>query len=168
MQVSEAALITARCVRNNLLIAVITCGVLFVFARPIIALLYGGSFLPVVPAFDVLLVGVVVLSLGSPVSSYFTLKLGQPQVALWLSLGSAIICLGATAALVHRYGMLGAAFGSTLGYLIGQSAGLWYFCRVARLHPVMILVPTMQDLAVYAAFAAQLVKDGRRLLRPVH
>lgn len=166
LEVRESALLTARCVRNNLLIALAVCGFLFAFARPIILLLYGPAFLPAVPAFDVLLVGVVALSLGSPVSNYFTLRLGRPQVPMWLGTLSAAMCMGLSFALIGRYGMIGAALGSTAGYIVGQGAGLWYFGRQAAVGAREMLVPTATDFQTYAAFAARVLKDGRRLFQP--
>jgi len=166
LELRQSALLTARCVRNNLLIALAVCGLLFIFARPIILLLYGPAFLPAVPAFDVLLAGVVALSLGSPVSNYFTLRLGRPQVPMWLGTLSAAICIGFSFALIGRYGMIGAAVGSTVGYIVGQGAGLWYFGRQTRIGAREMLVPTSTDFHTYAAFAARVLKDGRRLIQP--
>lgn len=166
MDLREAALLTARCVRHNLLISLVVCVPLFVFAKPVIQALYGAQFVPLVPAFDILLCGVVVLSLGSPVSSYFTLKLGVPQVTLRLATVSAVVCIGITIALVRHYGMSGAAIGSSAGYLVGQSLGLWYFARRAGVGPRLMLIPTMTDALVYWEFLVRLLRDGRRLLRP--
>ncbi len=73
-----AAALAARCVRNNLLVALVVCAAIFVCCSPIVKLLYGPAFMPVIPALRILLAGVFALSLASPISSYFTLKLGRP------------------------------------------------------------------------------------------
>jgi O-antigen/teichoic acid export membrane protein len=168
LDVRTAAALTARCVRHNLLVAVAVCGLLYVFAGPIVQLLYGQSFMPLVPAFDVLLVGVFALSLSSPLSSYFTLKLGRPQVALVLASLSAVVCIATTLVLLPSLGMVGAAIGSTAGYVAGQGTALWYFARSASIGFREMLVPRTGDLAVYTSFVSQVLRDGRRLLRPVH
>jgi O-antigen/teichoic acid export membrane protein len=166
-EVRESGMLTARCVRNNLLIATVTCGLLIVFARPLLQLLYGKAFLPAVPAFVILLLGVLALSTGSPVSTYFTLRLGRPHIALWFGALSAAICLGTTIALIGRMGMTGAAIGSTAGYLAGQAAGLWYFRRGADVGWREMFVPTIGDLRAYASFALRIARDSRRLFQPV-
>ncbi len=166
MEVHEAAVLTARCVRHNLLIALLICVPLFVLAAPVVQLLYGAKFLPLVPSFDVLLIGVIVLALSSPLSSYFTLKIGIPGVALRLASLSALVCIATTFALVHRYGMVGAAIGSSAGYLVGQSVGIWYFRKRSAIGLRSMLVPTGADLLVYWAFLARMLRDGRRLLHP--
>jgi O-antigen/teichoic acid export membrane protein len=166
MALREAALVTARCVRNNLLISLALCGILFVVAAPLVRALYGKAFLPLVPPFDILLIGVVALSLGSPVSTYFTLRLGKPQVAMWFSSVSAVVCIGLTLALIGRYGMIGAAIGSAAGYIAGQALGLAYFSRSAALNARVFLIPTVGDLQAYASFASRILRDGRNFLRP--
>lgn len=159
-----AAHLTARCVRNNLLVALAVCGLLFAFAYPIVHLLYGAAFLPVVPVLRMILVGVFALSLGSPMSSYFTLKLGRPEVAMWLAGAAAAICIAVSVALVPSMGMMGAAIGSTVAYVCGQIAAIWYFSRSAAVRLREILVPTAQDASVYWAFLGRVVADGRALL----
>jgi O-antigen/teichoic acid export membrane protein len=129
-------------------------------------LLYGPSFDALVPAFNVLLVGVFVLSLASPIANYFTLKLGRPQVALWLSLLSAVVCISTTVVVIGRLGMVGAAIGSSAGYVAGQAMALWYFLKISRVGARALLVPTADDFAVYRGFASRVLRDGRRLLRP--
>lgn len=161
----ESALLTARCVRNNLLIAASLCVVLFVFAEPILKLLYGKAFVPAAPAFDILLIGVVALSTGSPISNYFTLRLGIPQISIWLGTLSAAVCLVTSIALIRHDGMVGAAIGSTAGYVFGQWAGAWYFVRRASVPWHMLFVPTATDLRAYASFALRVARDGRRLFQ---
>lgn len=165
LDLGPAAKLTARCVRNNLLIATVVCGLIFAFAHPLVHLLYGTAFAPVVPALQVLLLGVVAISLGSPMSNYFTLKLGRPGVALRLAGASAALCIVVSLALVPVLGMLGAAVGSTVAYVAGQTIATWYFCRMTGLSISRVLVPTYEDLGVYVGFARRVLADGRHLVR---
>jgi O-antigen/teichoic acid export membrane protein len=165
MEIHSSRLLTARCVRNNLLLAATLCILLFVFGRPLLEVLYGKAFLPAAPAFDILLLGVLALAIGSPVSNYFTLRLGKPQISIYLGALSAGVCLGTSLSLIHHWGMSGAAVGSTAGYVIGQFAGLIYFRHESRLSWRQIFVPTGVDLQAYASFAGRLAHDGRRLFQ---
>jgi O-antigen/teichoic acid export membrane protein len=163
---ATAARLTARCVRNNLIVALLVCGALFAFAHPIVRVLYGSAFTGVVPALRILLLGVVALSLGSPMSSYFTLKEGRPEVALWLAAGSAALCIGLSLILIPKIGMAGAATGSTAGYAVAQALAILYFQRETRTPLRTILIPTAEDFALYRSFLARMVADGRQLLHP--
>lgn len=160
-----SSLLTARCVRNNLLIASALCIPLFIFAAPILNVLYGKAFVPAAPAFMILLFGVLALATGSPVSTYFTLRLGRPQIAIWLGILSAAVCLAASIALIGRYGMVGAAIGSTAGYIVGQLSGVWYFARSASVGWRDLFVPTATDFQAYASFLVRVARDGRRLFQ---
>jgi O-antigen/teichoic acid export membrane protein len=123
--------------------------------------------MPAAPAFDILLLGVLALAIGGPVSNYFTLRVGRPEISMWLGGVSAVVCLGTSIALIGPYGMVGAAIGSSAGYVVGQLAGLWYFSRSAGVGLRTMLVPTRGDIQVYGSFLARLLRDGRALLRPV-
>lgn len=166
----RASKLTARCVRNNMLVAIAVCGVLFVGAPLVIHALYGPAFVPVTPALRILLVGVVALSLGAPMSNYFTLKIGKPEVPMTLAGISAVICISVAYALVPRYGLVGAAIGSTVAYVFGQAGGIVMFMRSARVGLREMLVPTAADVGIYLTLLKNMYSDGRRRLlgAPAH
>ena len=159
-----AARLTARCVRNNLMLAGIVCAVIMIVAPPLIRVLYGAAFLPLVPALRVLLVGVVALSLGSPISSYYTLKLGKPEVPLVLSGTSAALCIASALILVPHLGIVGAAAASTIAYIGGQGLGIAYFSTRAHVPPSAMFQPTREDVRIYRDFALRVYRDARTLL----
>jgi O-antigen/teichoic acid export membrane protein len=161
--IQAAAALAARCVRNNVLISLITCAVLWVAAPPAVRLLYGPAFLPMIPAFRVLLIGVFVFSLGSPMSTYFTSRLGKPQISLGLAAISAIICIVVSVSSVPRFGMLGAAMGSTLGYIVGQGAAITAFVHMTRVSPAGMLVPRWSDVTAYIDASTSLIRRIRGL-----
>lgn len=161
LEPKAAAALTARCVRNNVIIALLVCGVLFTIAYPLVRFLYGAPFLPMVGALQILLLGVFAMSLGSPMSSYFTLKLGRPEVPMWLASASAVICIAVSLALVPTMNMYGAAIGSTVAYAAGQTAAIWYFVRTTSVGIREMLVPTREDFALYGQFLARLLQSIR-------
>jgi O-antigen/teichoic acid export membrane protein len=148
-----AAALVARCVRHNVIVAGICSIGLAIVAPYVVSLLYGERFLPMIPALRVLLIGVFVLSLGSPMSTYFTIRLGKPEVALVLAGISAAICIALSWALIPHIGIVGAAWGSTAGYIVGQTAAIAYFARAAKINPSTLLIPRWDDLRAYAAIA---------------
>lgn len=166
MERSAAAALTARCVRNNFLAAGTLCIVVFLLAPVAVRLLYGQAFESLVPALRILLIGVVALSLGSPISSYYTLKLGKPEIPLMLAAVSAAICIATAVLLVPHLGIVGAAIASSLAYVLGQGLGIGYFSRGARVSPKAIFIPTRDDLRTYRSFAARVYRDGMGLLTP--
>jgi O-antigen/teichoic acid export membrane protein len=165
MESSRAAAdLAARCVRNNVLVAFATCAVLWAIAPVAVRTLYGATFLPMIPAFRMLLAGVFALSLGSPMSTYFTIRQGRPQLPLALAGLSATICIAVSVATVKQYGMLGAAFGSTLGYVVGQGAAIFFFTRMSGVSPSSMLLPRWSDVTAYAAASGDLLRRVRRAI----
>ncbi len=159
-----ASRLTARCVRNNLLIALAVCGLLFAFAPLLVRVLYGAAFAPAIPALQILLVGVVALSIGAPLSNFFTLKQGKPEVPMTLAAASAVICIVVAYVTVPHFGLEGAAFGSSLAYILGQAGGVIIFKRETGVRFREILVPTVADAAIYLTLVRNMYTDGRRRL----
>ena len=156
--INEAAQLVARCVRHNVLVAGICSATLAIVAPFAVSLLYGPAFLPMVPALRVLLIGVFALSLGGPMSNFFTLRLGRPEVALTLACLSAAICIGVSWLMIPRIGLVGAALGSTLGYVLSQTTAIIYFRIVSGISAKTMLLPKGSDFAIYAGLLTGFVK----------
>lgn len=159
-----AAALAARCSRHSMLISLVICAAVFALAPEIIGIFYGPSFLPMVPALRVLLVGVVALALAGPISSYYTLKLAKPEIPLALAGISAAICIAGTIVLIPLFGIVGAASASTGAYIIAQILALFYFKRSTGVGFKALLVPTSVDLRIYLDFLGRVRQDGARLL----
>ncbi|MDQ6826829.1 MAG: polysaccharide biosynthesis C-terminal domain-containing protein [Candidatus Eremiobacteraeota bacterium] len=146
----KAALaLTSRCVRNNTAIAALLC-VIVAFAAPfLIQAVYGTRFMAMIPSLRVLLIGVVGLSGASPLSSFFTLKVGRPEISMVMASISAAICLVVTILLLPRIGILGAAIGTAASYVFAQTASIWFFCRNTGVSYGTVLFITHDDLAFY-------------------
>jgi len=157
LEEGAAAQLAARAVRHNVLVAGVCCGALALIAPFAVRLLYGASFVPVVPALRVLLVGVFALSLGSPMSTYFTIRLGRPEVPLVLASASALVCIVASLILVPRIGLVGAALASTVAYMGGQTAAIVWFGSASGISATTMLVPRRSDIATYVSLAASLL-----------
>jgi O-antigen/teichoic acid export membrane protein len=163
LPIAAAARLAARCVRNNMLVALAVCALLFGAAPWIVQAFYGAAFLPLVPSLRILLLGVVALSLGSPISNYYTLKLAKPEIPLVLAGLSAIICIAASLLLIPQIGIVGAAWASTIAYIIGQGIGLGYFARKTHTAIASMLLPTREDVRIYIDFTKRLYRDCAQL-----
>lgn len=159
-----AAALAARCSRHSMLISLVICAVVFIFAPDIIGFFYGAAFLPMIPALRILLVGIVALALAGPISSYYTLKLAKPEVPLALAGISAAICICGTLVLIAPLGITGAACASSGAYIIAQILALFYFRRSTGVGFRALLVPTSLDLRLYLDFLGRMRQDGARLL----
>jgi O-antigen/teichoic acid export membrane protein len=160
----DAAVMTAACVRASLVIAVPICAAFYILAPLVVHLLYGAAYLPLVPALRILLVAVLVLSMGSPISNFFTLNRGKPEVALASAFAAAAVCLTLSWLLVPRIGMQGAALATAVAYLFGECMRLGFFISATRVSIATILFPTRRD----AESCVTLVKSATRdMLRSI-
>lgn len=158
---SDALKLTSRCVRNNTALAAILCIFVGIAAPVLIHLLYGSKFMAIVPALRVLLLGVVALSGASALSSYFTLKMGRPEVAVVIASVSAAICFTVTMFLLPRIGILGAAIGTASSYIFAQALGVWYFCHDTGETPPSVLFLRRDDVLFYR----EIMRGGLRRVK---
>ncbi len=157
-----AAQLTAKLVRNNVIIAAVTCALLWVLAPIAVGILYGRAFLPMIPAFRILLIGVFAMSLGSPMSTFFTIRLGKPQIPMTLAGISAVICVVVSYLLIVPLGLVGAAIGSTLGYVVGNTIAIVWFVRVGKVRPSVLLMPRWSDVTAYVLAGGALLRRLKR------
>lgn len=110
-----------------MLITLLTSTVVAIIARPLVAFLFGEAFTSAVPAFLILLPGVVALS-GARVLANDSAARGKPGLNLLLAGFGLVVNMLANSVLIPRYGISGAAMGSTLAYsldLVIRVSLLW-------------------------------------------
>ncbi|MBV8245526.1 MAG: oligosaccharide flippase family protein, partial [Candidatus Eremiobacteraeota bacterium] len=142
----SAARLTARAMRGNVVLAAAIAAIVFVLAPFVVRALYGTAYLDMVPAFRILLVGIVAFSSASIVSSFFTLRLGNPLLSLRVAGAAAAVCAVVSVILVPRVGIVGAAIGTVAGYLLGQAVMLAIFCRTSGIPVARTVLLTGDDV----------------------
>lgn len=101
-------------------------------AKPIISLLYGQAFLPVVPIFYWLLPGLVLISVDRICSIYFG-SIGAPLIIIISPICALILKIMMNYYLVPSLGVLAIAISSSLGYVVMLSMSLIYIYGRRRL-----------------------------------
>lgn len=162
MEAQAAARLTAQSVRATFAVATVICAVFFWAAPYLVRSLYGAAYLPMVPALRVLLVAVLILSIGSPLSNFFTLKLGKPEVALLSAACAAALCILCSLLLVPRIGMLGAAAATAAAYILGEGIQTALFVRATGVGLMTLFIPTRRDLCSCAHLGTTMLHDMRR------
>jgi O-antigen/teichoic acid export membrane protein len=162
----DAAQLTAQCVRATFGVAAAICAVFFAIAPFAVYVLYGSAYMPMVPALRILLVAVLILSIGSPLSNFFTLKLGRPEVPLISAACAAALCIGVSWVLVPRIGLVGAAAATAAAYALAEGIPLALFVRTAKIRVAALFIPTRSDLDSLARLGVAVVEDLRRKILP--
>jgi O-antigen/teichoic acid export membrane protein len=142
--------VTAAICRGTTLVSVAGAVVIAALAPLLVLLLFGPAFLPAVVPLWVLLPGVVALGLDKPIASY-QLGRGRPQISLYVALLATPITTAAYVLLIPRYGIVGAAAGSTISYVATTAIEIVYLHRVSPLRLRSLVIPRRSDWRLYAS-----------------
>jgi O-antigen/teichoic acid export membrane protein len=160
---TEAAAFTARLLRNSIFLAFLLALGGMLLAPLMVRLILGPAYAAIVTPFRVLLVGLVAASTSAMISNYFMVNRGDTRVPLVTSLISTALCAAASFALVPRIGMVGAAVGSTVAYLVSQTVAIWLFCTESGIAWPSAVFVNRQDLAFYAKVVRRIGLRGSSL-----
>ena len=139
----------AKIFRHTLLISIAVALVLVVVVPWAIPLFYGNEYCPAVTPLLLLLPGQVCILLAGVLSAYYTYQLKRPHVSSicgWITLS---IYIPLTLAAVARFGIVGAALTTTLGYFIQFAMLCIIFFRETKLSWKELFVIRSSDIATY-------------------
>jgi O-antigen/teichoic acid export membrane protein len=134
--------VTARVTRHAALLLAVLCAAAFLLVGPLVSLLYGPRFEAAVAATRWLLPGIWALGMNGILMNHFGGQ-GMPPVTILAPLVGAVLNIALNAAVVPRYGIVGAAVTSTLAYSVMLTLSLAVFLRGSRvrLRESLILAP---------------------------
>jgi O-antigen/teichoic acid export membrane protein len=120
--------------------------VFFLISGPVVRILYSSTYLPAVAPLQVLLVGMVALSVTDVVAHDFSGR-GRPEVNTTISAMTLVLNVVACLLLVPRFGLLGAAWATALAYTAQAVVFIAYYVRVSGKSPLDVLVLRREDLS---------------------
>lgn len=155
----RAVAVVAQGVRHSLLLTAVGGAALGIIGAATVPLVFGDPFRGSIAPLLVLLPGVVVFSVRSPLSVYFSMRIGTMRYPLIVAgtsaLATGLLCLP----LVPWLGATGAALATTLGYGLGTGLMAAMFLRVTRTS-ARTLVPAPSDLVAYRDLARSILQRG--------
>jgi len=119
--------------------------VVYLLCAPLVRILYSSAYLPAVVPLQVLLIGMVALSVTDVVAMDFTGR-GRPGVNTTISGLTLVLNVVACLVLVPAYGTLGAAWATALVYTVQAVVFVAYYVRVSGKRPLDVLVLQRADL----------------------
>ncbi|MCL0096235.1 flippase [Thermodesulfovibrionales bacterium] len=121
---------------------------IFFLSRWIVESLYSVVFLPAVEPLQILLLGIVALSVGRVLANDIA---GRGRVMLNNYAGSAIVATNVVLNIwwIPRYGIAGAAWASTVSYGLGLVMMLFLYCRLSDNPWTKVLFPQRGDWPLY-------------------
>lgn len=134
--------------RTVLWITVLGALVLGLLSHRVVLLLYGEAFLPAVTALQILLGGVVTLSAGRVLGSDIAGR-GKPIDNAYRAFAAAATNIALNVLWIPRFGIIGAAWASTVSYTISFLIALFLYCRLSGNRWTKVLLPQRGDWALY-------------------
>jgi O-antigen/teichoic acid export membrane protein len=126
---SESRPVIARAIKGGGILSGVLAVVLFVFAEPILRLLYGEAFAEAAAPFRILIVGAFAMGIRKIVGEALG-GLGQPRANSVIQVGSTIVLAMLLLVTVPKLGIVGAAWSVTIAHVLNLAAGLlWLFVR---------------------------------------
>ncbi len=125
--IGQQELIT-KCVRLTIIICGLLLFALCIFARPIVAVLFSSSFLPIVPLIRILAVGILVRCVGKVFVPYL-IGTNHPGFVSFSVVVAMAVNLGLIMVLLPVIGLPGAAVGMSVGYIISSLLLMYGFMK---------------------------------------
>ncbi len=125
---STANDLTPKVVRTTFFVVIVFSIFLFIFAKPIIKILYGKDYLPSILPLLMLLPGIVALSVSKTLTADLAGR-GMPQFGAYSSFVSLVLNLPINLVLIPKWGISGAAFASSVAYICATIVVIYYFLR---------------------------------------
>ncbi len=122
--------------------------ILFFLSHWIIEMLYSSVFLPAVRPVQILLFGIVTLSI-SRILAHDLAGRGRPILNAYIAIGSLFTNIILNVILIPKYGISGVALASTVSYTISFLVTLWIYCRITENSWTKVILPQQGDLILF-------------------
>lgn len=154
---SEANNLTPRIARHTFLIIFVLALILALIARPVIKTLFGSVFLPSLMPLMILLPGIIALG-GCKVLTADLAGRGKPQIGTYAAFVSLAVNIPLNLWLIPKWGISGAAFASSVAYIISTVVVIIAFVKISGKSWTNILLIKKQDFKDYKNLLIKLRK----------
>ena len=154
---SDSSKSTAKAFRIILILGTLSSIIFAILIKPLVYIMYGEPYLPMVVPFLIVLPGILIKGTTSLFVSYFTGS-GRADLVMKLSIFPLILQLILGFILIRYFGVFGAAFSFTLGMLFFSILEIFFFLKLSK-NSFKDLIPESSDyLYIYNFFKLKFFK----------
>jgi O-antigen/teichoic acid export membrane protein len=160
LDTEEANELTPRVTRNALFLTAVAGVVLYLLSRPLLLLFYGTQYLAALQAFQILIPGVVMLSIATILAGDFSGRDRRVYHTIAAAIAfsvNAVLCI----LWIPRFGIIGAAWASTVAYTLQSLIMLVFFRMLTGRTLSETFLVRREDLSLYAAFVRRQLSRWR-------
>jgi O-antigen/teichoic acid export membrane protein len=161
MEKSEGHSFSALVLRIVLAVMALACCATAVLGKLIVLVLYGAEFLPALRAMQLLLPGMLALSIYQFLRADIY-SLDRPGFVSWVALATMLCNLALNFLLIPPYGIAGAAASSSISYTLSTVVLLVFFTRHSGLRMSEVLFLRGQDVRLLLRVARSYLGGGTR------
>ena len=148
LQDKDANNLTPRVARHTFFIIFVLSLILAILTKPIIKILFGIAFLPSVAPLLILLPGIVALG-GTKTLTADLAGRGKPQFGAYAAFVSLAVNIPLNLWLIPKWGIAGAAFASTVAYIVATIVVFIAFVKISQKSWSEILIIKKTDFQDY-------------------
>lgn len=153
----DANKLTPLLCRNTFFLMLLITGGVFLMCKVIIRIAYSPAFLPSALALRILLPGILILSITKVLSGDLSGR-GKPIYSTKAALIGLFLNISLNLLFIPKWGIVGAAFASTISYSTQTAVILFYFVRESKNRIVDVLIIKRRDFALYQSFFSEQMK----------
>ena len=135
---------TPQIVRFSAFCTALACLALILFAPIVILLINGPAFEPSINAFRMLMPGVAMMAIYQLINADLAAR-RRADITFYAFLIGFLVNLGLNLYLIPRWGILGAAFSSSVAYGLATGIQAFRYCRLTGVTLIELLVVTPRD-----------------------
>ena len=134
--------------RNTLLITMLGAFVVFLVAKWLILLLYSEKYLPSVEPLQVLLIGIVAISIERIIANDIDAR-GKPMINTYITLVALVANITLNVIFIPKYGVIGAAWATSLTYALNSVIKILVYCKLSGNFVSDVIIFKKSDIKLY-------------------
>lgn len=158
---AEANNLTPRVARHTFFIIFVLSLILALLAKPLIKIFFGTAFLPSVMPLLILLPGIIALG-GAKTLTADLAGRGKPQFGTYASFISLAVNIPLNLWLIPKWGISGAAFASTVAYILATLIIIIAFVKISNSSWKDIIFIKKSDFRYYKSFINIIIKKVKK------
>lgn len=137
--------------RNNLLITFMGSLLILFFSQWLIVLLYSNEYLPSVQPLQILLIGVIFISVERILTNDLIAR-GKAMINVYVTSAMLIVNIILNLILIPKYGINGAALSTSVSYTLAFFLIMYFYSKISGNKVSDIIIPKYSDLIHYIKF----------------
>lgn len=130
VDLKESAIMASRAFRLLLVLLIVFAVVASAIVKPVVYVMYGSEFLPLVVPFLILIPGITMSGATTPLMQYF-MSINRPDLCATLPILPLLIQIVLAMLIIPMWGIVGAALAFTTGLIALSLISLWVFIKLS-------------------------------------